>query len=884
MKHIALLLFFALSVQAQVFGPATRVRRGAGAPSSGECASAGDVGKVYVRQDWAAANYPIYACANNGVGTYAWLTASGGGGGTGDVSGGSGLNTVGAGLYVSSSSTVAQDANWTRVAAGQYKLYNATGPNTLTVRAGAGQSTTNLAEYRSNADAVLAAVGYLGNISGVSFINNAANLGIGSAAIGIGSAASLRFSSTTSWNGTVDVEAKRSSANNLAITNGSSTNYWGIGAGGIQCLSGDGDSAQCDFGVTGARGRDVNAARHITAGGNITGNNLASANVGAIFWSARSQMTSPADGQILLRTSGGTDFGLLQFGGTTASFPAIKRSTTELQAKLADDSAFTKIRSSGVIVDGATSTNCLLADGTTGACGGATASSSLTDFVLTRNSGTLATLAAGKYAYGNGPLLTHAGSTFSPVTLTVTGTTGNGVTPIVVTVSSLTGTSLQQGHTVHITGVGGNTAANGTHVVEVLDATHISLTGKTGNGTYTSGGVVAGTGSGTCPVYGTPQGYAQIDCPASTGLIMSCTGSCTMRQSPTSTIADDGTYFGDLVVVGGAWSSATDQRGWLNRGGAIQAGQGISTSVSGGTTTVNVDGTVARTTGNNSYTGANNFTLATRTAPHRASTGSPASRDNCTVGDTYFQTDATAGQNQWGCTATNTWTLQGGGGSSAPTPTSTTYLVDEFFQGGSSTAWGQLGWRGVATTGSGTTAAVAGTANHPGTLRLTTTSGNGDGLLIDLRGGSVNPIAALNGSGGVGFGMTTIFKTSSAVANERIEIGWFDAQADGANNMIGINFIPAVSHTKFQCTVMVSGTRTHVDSGVTPANSTWYAAKLNINSSGVLTCDINGTTSTTSATFPTSAMAPAIWIQNSTAAAQTLDVDWVAMAIPNGGR
>ena len=197
MKHIALLLFFALSVQAQVFGPATRVRRGAGAPSSGECASAGDVGKVWVRQDWAAANYPIYACANNGVGTYAWLTASGGGGGTGDVSGGSGLNTVGAGLYVSSSSTVAQDANWTRVAAGQYKLYNATGPNTLTVRAGAGQSTTNLAEYRSNADAVLAAVGYLGNISGVRFINNAANLGIGSAAIGIGSAASLRFSSTT---------------------------------------------------------------------------------------------------------------------------------------------------------------------------------------------------------------------------------------------------------------------------------------------------------------------------------------------------------------------------------------------------------------------------------------------------------------------------------------------------------------------------------------------------------------------------------------------------------------------------------------------------------------------------------------------------------------
>ena len=34
----------------------------------------------------------------------------------------------------------------------------------------------------------------------------------------------------------------------------------------------------------------------------------------------------------------------LQFGGTSASFPMLKRSTTKLQAKLADDSAFTEVQ------------------------------------------------------------------------------------------------------------------------------------------------------------------------------------------------------------------------------------------------------------------------------------------------------------------------------------------------------------------------------------------------------------------------------------------------------------------------------------------------------------------------------------------------------------
>lgn len=52
-----------------------------------------------------------------------------------------------------------------------------------------------------------------------------------------------------------------------------------------------------------------------------------------------------AAGVILLGNSTTpTDFSRLQFGGTSASFPAIKRSSTTLQARLADDSAFAPVQ------------------------------------------------------------------------------------------------------------------------------------------------------------------------------------------------------------------------------------------------------------------------------------------------------------------------------------------------------------------------------------------------------------------------------------------------------------------------------------------------------------------------------------------------------------
>jgi len=60
--------------------------------------------------------------------------------------------------------------------------------------------------------------------------------------------------------------------------------------------------------------------------------------------SGKSRFSSASDGTMMISNAAASDFSRLQFGGTTSSFPAIKRSTTSLQARLADDSAFTNIQ------------------------------------------------------------------------------------------------------------------------------------------------------------------------------------------------------------------------------------------------------------------------------------------------------------------------------------------------------------------------------------------------------------------------------------------------------------------------------------------------------------------------------------------------------------
>lgn len=88
---------------------------------------------------------------------------------------------------------------------------------------------------------------------------------------------------------------------------------------------------------------------------------------------------------------------------------------------------------------------------------------------------------AGSLVVSNVPFLYPQGST-----LTVSG--ASNATPIQIDTTAAHGLSTD--NTVHIVGVGGNTAANGDWVITFVDSDSFTLNGSAGNGAYTTGGTV----------------------------------------------------------------------------------------------------------------------------------------------------------------------------------------------------------------------------------------------------------------------------------------------------------------------------------------------------------------------------------------------------------
>jgi hypothetical protein len=71
-------------------------------------------------------------------------------------------------------------------------------------------------------------------------------------------------------------------------------------------------------------------------------------------FTASTKMAAPSDGVLNLTDSAGTNFNRLQFGGTTSSFPALKRSSTTLIVRLADDTANAALESASLKTDAPT--------------------------------------------------------------------------------------------------------------------------------------------------------------------------------------------------------------------------------------------------------------------------------------------------------------------------------------------------------------------------------------------------------------------------------------------------------------------------------------------------------------------------------------------------
>ena len=102
----------------------------------------------------------------------------------------------------------------------------------------------------------------------------------------------------------------------------------------------------------------VSAFRVTKFGELLSSGYLKVASAVSIGWAGgKSQMFSPSDGVITLNNNASTDFGRLQFGGTTNLFPAIKRNGSGIDFRLADDSGFSTISAGGGNFNGAISSS-----------------------------------------------------------------------------------------------------------------------------------------------------------------------------------------------------------------------------------------------------------------------------------------------------------------------------------------------------------------------------------------------------------------------------------------------------------------------------------------------------------------------------------------------
>lgn len=117
--------------------------------------------------------------------------------------------------------------------------------------------------------------------------------------------------------------------------------------------------------------------------------------------------------------------------------------------------------------------------------------------------------------------------TVSRVTSTATSTitAASNASPIVITTSAPH--TFPSGAEVTISGVSGNTAANGTWTVAPVDATRFSLNGSSGSGAYTSGGTAS-----AAAWFIANEWFRQTYYAVSPGYLPGGSGTCTMRPSP----------------------------------------------------------------------------------------------------------------------------------------------------------------------------------------------------------------------------------------------------------------------------------------------------------------------------------------------------------------
>lgn len=94
----------------------------------------------------------------------------------------------------------------------------------------------------------------------------------------------------------------------------------------------------------------LSVAGTVAISSTLTANIVRAAATGELGFLNRGRMFSPADGVIQLGNWNNSDFTRLQFGGTTSSFPALRRTGANLDVVLADSSALTNLSVASIII------------------------------------------------------------------------------------------------------------------------------------------------------------------------------------------------------------------------------------------------------------------------------------------------------------------------------------------------------------------------------------------------------------------------------------------------------------------------------------------------------------------------------------------------------
>ena len=116
---------------------------------------------------------------------------------------------------------------------------------------------------------------------------------------------------------------------------GWSTNGTGLGVNGASGFAGN----LLDLQVAGASAFSVGSAGDIAGRSLTVGTSISVAGNSFYNFSGRGYVEAPADGVFKIENQAANDFGRLQFGGTSSSYPSIKRNGTIIALRLADDSA-----------------------------------------------------------------------------------------------------------------------------------------------------------------------------------------------------------------------------------------------------------------------------------------------------------------------------------------------------------------------------------------------------------------------------------------------------------------------------------------------------------------------------------------------------------------